>query len=428
MNKHPRKVSDVDQLAHLDALLDNVDTDPPGSDPDSLATTVRLLRVATPIPDPAFVERLGQQLRFRRVVRPRQQRFLRWVGVLAAALLTIMLALVLSPQTRLAAAAAIEGAQRAWLRITSGPDGLVRLNPPPPFTARQFRPTPPDFALVGNRYAPLAHGVVGWSATVARNTAGLAPDPVVQEAVERNRSPESHLVLAYRSSHGDYLFLYQRAVEAGEALPPGELREVNTAPATLRVEGERHVLTWMQGDTWTELESTLDEAQTLMLASTLAPLDAATAAGINSPLSPSNNAPSSWNEPAWCDPEEQPPQPLLGQVAGERLQGSIWLTFEPVGEREEVNPSLGFNVPDRNVVLDAAMTALENPRQPLVKLPYLSVGRGTYDVTAGCLRAAEVPGYLIIEVWEQEVRIGYGGSGDQRRAEALGALKKLRAP
>lgn len=73
-----------------------------------------------------------------------------------------------------------------------------------------------------------------------------------------------------------------------------------------------------------------------------------------------------------------------------------------------------------------AADALADPAQALTLLPYPSIGQMSYDEAAGCYRTAEIPGYLVIEVWEHEVRVGYGGIGAERRTEALSALEQLR--
>lgn len=417
---------DADLLARVDSLLDHADTADVA--PDALAETVRLLQAAAPVPDPAFVQRLERQLAEHHASRSRRRLFPRWVSLAAAGMLAAMLALVLSPRARLATAAALDTAQRVWLQVTSGPDGLTGLQPPPPFTARQLSPLPPDFALVGDRYVPGEAGGNVRGEFQALDPATLQPDPIIQEAIGRERGPAPHLVLAYRSPRGDYLFLYQRAAIPGETLPPGQEHRVDGMPASMQAEGGRRTLTWVAGDTWTELESTLDEAATLAVAEDLAPVDAATAARITPPPPPWGDALRHWGGPVPCDPGAAPlHEPLLGQVSGQRLRGSIWLIIEPIGGRERVMTATGLNDANREAILDAAVAALKDPAHPLTLLPYPSVGRIEYDEAAGCYHPAKVPGYLVIEVWEREVRVGYGGIGAERRAEAFSALEQLRS-
>lgn len=417
---------DAELLARVDTLLDGREA--ATSSLNALAETIRLLNAAAPVADPAFAQRLERQLAARRLVHQRR-RFPHWVSVAAAATLVAIGLLAFSRPARLATAAALDTVQQFWLQVTGGPMGLAGLYPSPPFTARQFTPIPPDFALVGNRYAP---GVVtgGWRGeTQMLDPRTMKGDPVVQEALGRERGDAPHLVLAYRSSRGDYLFLYQRASVPDEPLPPGEPRQVGAALATLRADAGRQTLTWVEGDTWTELESSLDSATILALATTLAPIDAATAARIAPPPPAWGDAVRSWGGPALCDPSAQPSEPILGRVAGQRLRGTILLNVDHIGGREQVYPAAtGFNDPDRGAIIDAAASALADPAQTLRKLPYPSIGQFGYDEAADCYRPAEVPGYLVIEVWEREVRIGYGGVGAERRTEALAALAELRAP
>lgn len=298
---------DADLLARVNSLLDHSDTT--DGAPDTLAETVRLLQAAAPMPDPAFVQRLERQLEEQYASRSRRRLFPRWVSLVATAMLAAIFALVFSPQARFATAAALDTAQRVWLQVTGGPDGLTGLQPPPPFTARQLSPLPPDFSFVGDRYAPGAAGGNVRGELQALDPATLQPDPILQEAIGRDRGPTPHLVLAYRPSHGDYLFLYQ----------------------------------------WTELESTLDEAETLVAAEGLAPIDAATAAQITPPPPPWGDALRHWGTPLYCNPGAAPLyEPLLGQVSGQRLRGSILLNVETIGGRERVYPaSVGLNDPGR---------------------------------------------------------------------------------
>jgi hypothetical protein len=107
------------------------------------------------------------------------------------------------------------------------------------------------------------------------------------------------------------------------------------------------------------------------------------------------------------------------------MRGSISLIIEPIGGQERVMTATGLNGTNREAVIDAAVAALKDPAHPLTLLPYPSVGRIEYDEAAGCYHPAQVPGYLVIEVWEREVRVGYGGIGAERRAEALKALEQL---
>lgn len=109
------------------------------------------------------------------------------------------------------------------------------------------------------------------------------------------------------------------------------------------------------------------------------------------------------------------------------LIGTITLQVSAEDQALHVS-SMSVNFLDRDRVLSTAAATLRSPTTPPVELPYRSVGLITLDEASGCYRATPTPGYLVVEVCEREVRIGYGGTANTRLAEAAAILEGLIIP
>jgi hypothetical protein len=422
MSDKDQHSSDAELLARIDAILDNPAPSAAAEHADTLAKTITRLQAATPAPEPDFVQRLEQKLVDRHGSQCSARRIVpRWLGWSATITTVVALILLVSLQARSATATALEMVERAALSITAGQEGLRSLQPSPPFTARQLGEIPPGFVLAGNRYAPgAASGGIEAEAGLLAAPDGT-PDPILEEALRRKHDAVPRLVLVYHSGDGEIIILYQRQVTLGEALPEGEPREIDGQPARLSSVSERRILTWIAGDTWTELESTLEETALLALARDLQPIP--TGASAAPPLA------ERLRQRIMCDgTQPQLHEPLLGQADGSHL-GGFWLTIDERQGHEQIQlSSMGFNVPEaeQGAVFDAAIAALGDPATSLIQLPYPSVGQLVADTDEGCYRRPEVPGYLVIEVWENEVRVGYGGVGTAWREAAIAALEQRR--
>jgi hypothetical protein len=128
-------------------------------------------------------------------------------------------------------------------------------------------------------------------------------------------------------------------------------------------------------------------------------------------------------QPRYCDPSAGPPvsQTLLGQVPGQRLIGSVWIDFaasdlSPASFSYSSNTSGG-----PEAVLKPALLALqdETSARTMQPLPYASLGSFITRSGEQCLRADPARrGYVVIEVWDGQVNLGYGGAGSELRAQA----------
>ncbi|HEY5572777.1 MAG TPA: hypothetical protein VIK64_07165, partial [Anaerolineales bacterium] len=85
----------------------------------------------------------------------------------------------------------------------------------------------------------------------------------------------------------------------------------------------------------------------------------------------------------------------------------------------------GSNVPNmREGVYLPALNALQNHNLEMQRLPYKSVN--IFESTEqGCQTAPEdLQGYIVIEVWENQINVGYGGEGNKFILRAIEALKR----
>jgi hypothetical protein len=126
-------------------------------------------------------------------------------------------------------------------------------------------------------------------------------------------------------------------------------------------------------------------------------------------------------QPRYCDPSTRPPvsQTLLGQVPGQRFIGSVWIHFAA----SDLSPASFSYTSDRAggpaPVLKSALAALQDASHPMQPLPYASLGLFSTTVGEQCLRPdPALRGYVVAEVWERQVNLGYGGAGSQLRNQA----------
>lgn len=343
------------------------------------------------------------------------------VGI-AAAMLFILLLMILIPDLRTASAAEL---RKIAVGISSRPGGVQVYSPPPPFVVFQLSPDrlPVGFAVTWNRYAPGSSGnglVMTGGAPVRVGSDESTIHPVAERAAQRNWGPDPHIVIVYESNDGRYLILFERKAAPDESLPPGEPRTVAGNPARLDALDQGIRLTWVDAGTRIEIESSLPEQELLALA---AQVKGTQIPGERNPL----EALFMPHEPVFCDPNQKPPSGvLLGKVSGQKNRGSVRIEFQQYPNRPDMiaNLSSGANVPDiRGGVYEPALAALQNPAIPLQRLPYAAVSTFSSSESVPCLvPSSVVKGYLVIEVWEQQVNIGYGGNGAAMRERGIQAL------
>ena len=75
-------------------------------------------------------------------------------------------------------------------------------------------------------------------------------------------------------------------------------------------------------------------------------------------------------------------------------------------------------------VVEPALVALRDPSSVMWKLDYPAIMTSYYDAAQGCQRPAHVQGYIVVEVWERQVNIGYGGEGAALKERAIRVLEE----
>jgi hypothetical protein len=139
------------------------------------------------------------------------------------------------------------------------------------------------------------------------------------------------------------------------------------------------------------------------------------------------------HQPRYCDPNARPPvsQTLLGQVPGQRFIGSVWIHFAAL----ELSPANFSYTSDGAAgpapVLKPALAALEDASRPMQHLPYKSLGVFVTKPGEQCLVPdPALRGYIVIEVWDGQINLGYGGAGADLRDKAArvlaGEIERLR--
>ncbi len=130
-------------------------------------------------------------------------------------------------------------------------------------------------------------------------------------------------------------------------------------------------------------------------------------------------------QPRYCDPAARPPasQALLGQVPGQHYVGSVWIHFTA----SDLSPASFSYTSDGpagpSPVLKPALAALEDASRPMQRLPYASLGVFVTKPGGQCLIPdPALRGYIVAEVWERQVNLGYGGAGPQLRDQAARVL------
>ncbi|RPI83630.1 MAG: DUF4367 domain-containing protein [Chloroflexi bacterium] len=333
------------------------------------------------------------------------------VLVLAALLLTI------SPGFRSAAAQAVREIGQ-FVGIAGNAKGPHTFTPPPPFPVKLPEYLPEGFRYDSVLYNPgenqSGDGYLPSIREVQIIPGEQAVGPAVQPTVAREIETRPSIWIRYKKAASTFFELYQRQAEPEEALPGGEELRIRGNAARLTRQGDRLTITWIEEETWIELSGTLPESELIQVAE-----------GLRTAQTPDLELLATQvdqvEEPHYCDPSQIAPihQPLLGTVRGQKKIGSVWIHMfapgqYPVPESVAARPS----------VLEPALEALKNPEIPMLQLPYPNIGMFEHSEEDGCVKPIEVQGYIVIEVWEGQVNLGYGGEGEALRDRAIEVLER----
>jgi hypothetical protein len=201
-------------------------------------------------------------------------------------------------------------------------------------------------------------------------------------------------------------------------------KEVKLADQTAILErnGSTGKLTWISDHVWIELEGILPDNELIKVANGLVvtqlPTTPSAADIIPIPQSGGGDTSSS----SFCNPNDYAPidKPLLGEIKDQKLLGTVVIQFW----NRETAPVDVFGGGLSADLFKRAITALQDPTIQWQHLFYPSIG-GPYmwSDTRSCLVVAgKSEGYIVAEVWDRHVNVGYGGDGDRRKEQAIEAL------
>jgi hypothetical protein len=200
---------------------------------------------------------------------------------------------------------------------------------------------------------------------------------------------------------------------------------VNNKPATLQRNGETLTLIWIEEATWLTLEGTLAEDELLRVAENMVVTQTA---GENGEESLVEGAGTGMEPPPFCNPDDQPPpDPLLGEVQGQQYWGSVWIHLL---DRERFPESIGHGTSLGSVTLailfERALGAMQAPDLNMTPLSYPSLGLFTNsDDDVPCWQPdPRLQGYIAIEIWDEQVNVGFGGDGAVYKDRAIQALEQ----
>lgn len=313
------------------------------------------------------------------------------------------------------------------LGLSGNADGRITFSETPPFTLFQPAQLPSGFTLtIVQGYSGRTIGENGHTLTseiVRQNGVDMPSSSAISEQVEAYQSDLPHALFVYQSGDSDYLLLYERAAQPGEKLPSGLARIVNDQPASLQREDDILLLTWIQNGAWLTLEGTIDEATLLEAAHSLEETQADDPASGEMTETAASAAPI---DLPFCNPTDEPPNgPLLGNLADQQRLGDIRISFM-TDERQPEGIAYSLHQPGiHEELFRQALAALQDPDLTLQPLPYPSLGQYSSSTEEPCLRPdPNVQGYIVIEVWDDQVNVGYGGAGDQYVDQTIEALQR----
>lgn len=348
-------------------------------------------------------------------VRGRRRRFVAWGAV---AVVIVLLLFAAFPGLRTAAAQTVdELRQLLGGGIHLGAEGTAKFEPAPPFVVKQPGYLPEGFDPVVQRYQAAPDPASG-RAVPQLEQRRVTTDTHAADWPTPNVAPgTAHLLLRYENARDQHITIVERAAQPDDALPAGRSLAVNGQPATIRQVNETRIVTWIEDGTWIELTGTVPEDELLRVAERMRTTQRPTSSG-------TMDAPYDATPPPLCEGVRPLRGHILGTVEGQEYKGSVTINLFD----REVFPetiSWGTDVENgREAVLEPALRALQDPETTMRPLPYPSIGHFTYSEEAGCLQPTEVHGYVVMEVWEGQVNVGYGGAGAELTERAIETLER----
>lgn len=305
--------------------------------------------------------------------------------------------------------------------VTSENDQVVSFGPPPTFIVKQPGYLPAGYTRTAEEYYP------GYGELPAIRNEITSPESSVNEqeprptlSIERFSGP--YIILRYEARPGQYIELVERPVAPDDELPAGERITISGQVATVERREGLNRLVWISDGVWIELQGTLPESELVKVAEglTITQTPSDFLGPLNEVYPPEES--SDRLKSSFCNPNDYSPmdEPLLGKVADQEKWGAVIIQF---WERDFAPIDVfggGFSAE----MLERALTALQSPANSMQQLSYPAIG-GPYMWADDkpCLIVEPSKGYIVIEVWDSQVNIGYGGAGAELKDLAIEALK-----
>jgi hypothetical protein len=358
-----------------------------------------LLKRVMAIPQPTVPSNAPAKLRYR------PQRAFAW----AAISLIVVIAVLLSfPRVQASAAELLMGLQEDITGLLSGngPSSL-RLSPTPIFTVRQPDYLPEGFVRTAVHYRSHLQILVREQLAQSSSNAALLL------RMESYDVDVPYLLISYEADDSNYMLLFERQAAQGEELPVGSSQNIDGYAATLRAEDGIVILTWIADDTWLTLESNIDEASLIAVAQSLLVTQR-----------PGNSIVGG-SDIALCNPDHEISRRLLGRVPDQHYWGSIWIDMF---DREVFPDSIAYGISTAGVTEDMlfqrGLDALRDPRLvgETLSTPPVNVFETSAD--GQCLEPdSDLLGYIVLEIWDEQVNAAFVGQGAALRERAIDALE-----
>ena len=342
--------------------------------------------------------------------------------VVVSAIILASVVLWASPTFRAGVAHAIESvSQFIGVELSVKGNRVVYFGPPPSFIIKQPSYLPEYYKLVSEEYHPENVDLP------SIKEEHISPNSTTTDLgkgsnLNQEQFVGSYVILKYEAGPGNYLQLTERPLMPQDKLPTGEEIKLTDQKAILERNGVFGKLTWISDNVWIELGGTLPDIELIKVANNLVVTQVPTTPSVTgitpNPQSGSSDTMSS----SFCNPTDYAPidKPLLGEVKNQKMLGTVVIQFW----NREIAPIDVFGGGLTTDVLEQAITALQDPTIQWQDLSYPSIG-GPYiwSDSQSCLIVAEKSnGYIVVEVWDHKVNVGFGGDGKERTEQAIEAL------
>ena len=318
---------------------------------------------------------------------------------------------------------------REMVGISGDMRGPEMFSPVPPFTVKLPGYLPQGFINASSQYIPREANLPSIEVHVERVSPGTETvEPIPLPPTSREAGNQASILIRYKSDAGQYFELFERSALPGEELPPGEEFNINENTARLARDAETLTLTWIEAGTWIELAGRLPEAELLKIASGLEVTQTPQDVAFEPQLIPGRQALEATERASFCNPEDYDVDNrinYLGNVPNQKQKSGIRidLFFEDQYPFPATVAWGSSVVNHADEVFKPALEALKDPATQMTFLPYKAIGM--YVNETGCWEPnPAIRGYFVIEVWEKQVNIGYGGDALELRERAIQALEE----